>query len=711
MKKTYRVSGLDCAECALKAEEALSSAPGVMEARVDYLGGTLLLSSSLSREEAERLMREAEPECRLHEMEEKARPWEKYMPLIVAGGRALLSLLIALLGLFLLPAENYGAWPFMAMMAGAWLISGADLLYKAVRGILRGKDAFGEALLMSIASLGAFLLPLLSGDYDPAFDAVLVVILYQVGEILGDLATRKSHDAVLKALGMRKAVAHLITEGGTRDIPLEEVRSGDRFLVKLGDSVPADGIVLKGEGEIDLSSLTGEFAPRLAKEGDEVVSSAILKTGNLEVEARKDYRDSTSARILELVEGATREKGRTEKLVDRFSRWYTPLVMVVAVLIAVVPSLALGAGDPMVWARWGQVALSLLVISCPCAIVLAVPLCYFSGVGAMGKGGVLLKGTEYVDALASLGLLATDKTGTLTEGRFSIAEARPIGISEEELLGTIAIAESRSSHPIAKAFHEYLPANSVERIGNYEEIPGNGIHLAMDGKEIYVGTASFLEKKGISAENISSGTNVHLAVDGQYRGCVVLQDAYKAGSKPLFQELSSRNIGSLLLTGDRPEMAEKAGHDLGIGKVMGGLLPEEKAEALREAKLSLPKGKTLGYLGDGINDAASLALADCGIAMGGLGSGLAMESADVLLMEDDPSSLASALRISRKTRGMAYFLLALTLLLKLAIMCASLALGTGFPLWAAVFGDTGLTILTAGLSLIPLSFGTSGKRG
>ena len=710
MKKTYRVSGLDCAECALKAEKALSSAPGVMEARVDYLGGTLLLSSSLSREEAERLMREAEPECRLHEMEEKETPLRKYMALLIAGGRALISLLIALLGLFLLPAETYGAWPFMLMMAGAWLISGADLLYKAVRGILRGKDIFGEALLMSIASLGAFLLPLLSGDCDPAFDAVLVVILYQVGEILGDLATRKSHDAVLKALGMRKAVAHLITESGTRDIPLEEVRSGDRFLVKLGDSVPADGIVLKGEGEIDLSSLTGEFAPRLAKEGDEVVSSAILKTGNLEVEARKDYRDSTSARILELVEGATREKGRTEKLVDRFSRWYTPLVMAIAILIAVVPSLALGAGDPMVWARWGQVALSLLVISCPCAIVLAVPLCYFSGVGAMGKKGVLLKGTEYVDALASLGLLATDKTGTLTEGRFSIAEARPVGLSEEELLGTIAIAESRSSHPIAKAFRDHLPTNSKESIGNYEEIPGNGVHLSLDDKVIYVGTASFLEKNGISAENISSGTNVHLAIDGAYKGCVVLQDAYKEGSRSLFQELSGRKIESLLLTGDRPEMAEKAGHDLGIGKVMGGLLPEEKAEALREAKLSLPKGKTLGYLGDGINDAASLALADCGIAMGGLGSGLAMEAADVLLMEDDPSSLVSALRISRKTRGMAYFLLALTLVLKLAIMCVSLALGSAFPLWAAVFGDTGLTILTAGLSLIPLSFGTMGKR-
>lgn len=710
MKKTYRVSGLDCAECALRAEKALSSAPGVMEAKVDYLGGTLLLSSSLTREEAERLMREAEPECRLHEMEEKETPLRKYMPLLIAGGRALISLLIALLGMFLLPAESYGALPFMLMMAAAWLVSGADLLYKAFRGILRGKDVFGEALLMSVASLGAFLLPLLSGDYDPAFDAVLVVILYQVGEILGDLATRKSHDAVLKALGMRKAVAHLLTDEGTRDIPLEEVRAGDRFLVKLGDSIPADGIVTKGEGEIDLSSLTGEFAPRLVKEGEEVVSSAILKTGTLEIEARKDYRDSTSARILELVEGATREKGRTEKLVDRFSRWYTPLVMVIAVLIAVIPSLALGAGDPMVWARWGQVALSLLVISCPCAIVLAVPLCYFSGVGAMGKRGVLLKGTEYVDALASLGLLATDKTGTLTEGRFSIAEARPVGISEEELLSTIAIAESRSSHPIAKAFRDRLHLNSKEKIGNYEEIPGNGIHLSLDGTDIYVGTASFLERNGISAENISSGTNVHLAIDGSYNGCVVLQDAYKEGSRLLFQELSERKVGSLLLTGDRPEMAEKAGHELGIGKVMGGLLPEEKAEVLREAKLSLPKGKTLGYLGDGINDAASLALADCGIAMGGLGSGLAMEAADVLLMEDDPSSLVFALRISRKTRGMAYFLLALTLVLKLAIMCVSLALGTAFPLWAAVFGDTGLTILTAGLSLIPLSFGTMGKR-
>lgn len=710
MKKMYRVSGLDCVECALKAEKALSSAPGVMEARVDYLGGTLLLSSSLSREEAERLMRETEPECRLREMEEKETPLRKYMALLIAGGRALLSLLVALLGLFLLPVETYGAWPFMLMMAGAWLISGADLLYKALRGILRGKDVFGEALLMSVASLGAFLLPLLSGDYDPAFDAVLVVILYQVGEILGDLATRKSHDAVLKALGMRKAVAHLLTGEGTKDIPLEGVSAGDRFLVKLGDSIPADGIVTKGEGEIDLSSLTGEFAPRLVKEGDAVVSSAVLKTGTLEIEARKDYRDSTSARILALVEGATREKGRTEKLVDRFSRWYTPLVMVIAVLISVVPSLALGAGDPMVWARWGQVALSLLVISCPCAIVLAVPLCYFSGVGAMGKKGVLLKGTEYVDALASLGLLATDKTGTLTEGRFSIAEARPVGLSEEVLLGTIAIAESRSSHPIAKAFRDHLPTNSKESIGNYEEIPGNGVHLSLDDKVIYVGTASFLEKNGISAENISSGTNVHLAIDGQYKGCVVLQDAYKEGSRLLFQELSGRKIESLLLTGDRPEMAEKAGRDLGIGNVRGGLLPEEKAEALREAKQSLSKGKTLGYLGDGINDAASLALADCGIAMGGLGSGLAMEAADVLLMEDDPSSLVSALRISRKTRGMAYFLLALTLVLKLAIMCVSLALGTAFPLWAAVFGDTGLTILTAGLSLIPLSFGTMGKR-
>lgn len=708
-EKTYRISGLDCASCALKAEKALENCKGIESCHIDYAGSKIYVTGLLTKEECEAEIRKVEEEVRLFNMEENA-DWKKERrKMIVVALRAFISFLLAILTQFLLPVDQYGVAPYLSLMITAWLLSGYDLLYFAGKAIFKGKDIFNESFLMSFASIGAFLLPLLNHDFDSCFDAVLVVVLYQIGELFNDYATRKSHQAVVDALSLKKEVIHRRVNDIYEDIPASSAKRGDYLLIKLGESVPVDGVIKKGKAEIDLSSLTGEFAPKFVEAGDKVVSSAIVKTGYLEIEAITGYQDSTSSKLVELVEGASREKGKTEKLIDRFARYYTPIVIALAVILAVIPPLFINYSNAEVWANWATIALSLLVISCPCAIVLSIPLCYFSAVGSMGKNGILLKGTEYIDVLASTSYLVSDKTGTLTEGRFSLEEVCPNEISKKELLELIALAEHRSNHPLAQPFKPYFDSLKEKEINSYEEIPGKGITLSYQNKKLLVGTKKLLEENGILVPSEVEGTLIYASYNQKYIGYVTLVDSYKDGSKSLFSYCNEKGIHTLLLTGDQEKAAKKAQSDLGIGEVYSQLLPEEKTNIIREKKSKLSKNKTLLYVGDGINDAASLALADCGVAMGALGSGLAIDAADVLLMNDDPSSIAKGISIAKKTKSLAYFILAFALIIKFIIMIISLVLGSSFPLWVAVFGDTGLTLITILLSLIPLVF-TKGKR-
>ncbi len=704
-EKVYQISGLDCASCALNLEEKLKKCKDIESVNVDYLASKLYVITSLTKEEIEDEMNKIEEGITLSSFVDKEKKHDEYQKLIFKIGRILISLLAAFLALFLFPVEEFGIWPYLALTIFAWIISGYDLIYHAIKGIVTREDIFSESLLMSIASLGAFLLPIFNQNFDSCFDAVLVVVFYQVGEIFTDFATRKSHQAILDTLSMKKEIAHKKAGNEILDVPASSIKKGDILLIKLGESISSDGKIIEGEGEIDCSSLTGEFAPRYAKVGDEVFSSNVLKSGNLVVEATKDYQDSTASQLLSLVEGATKEKGRTEKMISRFARWYTPLVMGLAIVFAILPPLITGYQDQEVWTKWISVALSMLVISCPCAIVLSIPLCYFSGIGAMGRHGLLLKGTEYVDVLSSVESLLTDKTGTLTEGKFSIADVFSIYFTPNEFLSLIALGESRSNHPIAYPFKPYYMSEEEEYLSSYEEIPGKGIKAIYRNESLLIGTKSFLESEGIRQIHEVKGTVIHVAYQKKYYGFVLLTDSYKKGSKELFAYLKREHISTCLLTGDNEVSAKKAQQELGIDRIYYSLLPEEKTEKIREEKGLIRKGKSIVYVGDGINDAASLALADCGIAMGALGSGLAMNSADVLLMNDDPSYIVDAIKIAKKTKALAYFILAFALLLKIVILISSLIIGPSFPLWAAVFGDTGLTIITILFSLIPLTFG------
>ncbi len=627
--------------------------------------------------------------------------------IIILVIRIATSLTLALLGQFLFTESRFNLWVNLGVMALAYAIIAYDVLWAGVKSIVKEHQPFDEHLLMTVASLGAFALRFFGPEHNEFFEAVLVMLLYQVGEVFEDLAADKSREAITSALDLREEEAKVISGETTILKKPEELRLGDQVILGAGEKILCDALVVSGFGSADESSLTGEFLPVEKKEGDHVVSGTILKEGSLVISVEKEYKDSTIAKLLDLVEHSASKKSRATRFITRFARIYTPIVTALALLVAVLPPLFLGINDPSVWSAWIFTALEFLIVSCPCAIVISVPLAYFAGLGLASKKGVVVKGAEYFDKINDLKLVCFDKTGTLTEGKFAVSEVCPVNMEESLFLEYLSAAESRSSHPLGKAILSYGGLESkANDVSDYEEVSGYGVSATYQGHALLAGKKELLEKNSIPVDaNSATGSITYLAVDGVYAGCIVLNDSLRESSKKMIDGLKKSNVRTMLLSGDKKENVEAVSSTLGLDECHGELLPIQKQEILK-GEIDKKEGK-VAFVGDGINDAPSIVLADIGIAMGGLGSDVAVRNADVVLMHDDPSRILTLIKVAGKTKKRAIFNIVFSLTVKVGIMVASIiGASTGLfeiPLWVTVFGDSGVAMLAV-LSSLLLSY-------
>ena len=570
-----------------------------------------------------------------------------------------------------------GGWVSVALFVAAYLIAGYDVLLAAAGNIRHGK-VFDENFLMAVASLGAMLM----GE---CAEGVAVLALYQVGEWFQDRAVDKSRDSITSLMDIRPDYANRIVGAEVSRTAPEEVAVGDMILVRPGEKIPLDGVVVTGASSLNTAALTGESLPRDVQAGDSVLSGSVNLSGELTVRVTAAYGESTVAKILRLVETSGQSKARTEKFITRFARIYTPLVCLAALLLAVLPPLFGGQ-----WMEWIRRALTFLVISCPCALVISVPLTFFSGIGGASRKGILIKGANYMETLARLDAVVFDKTGTLTRGEFSVTKIAPSMGSEEHLLELAALAESGSNHPIARSvLAAYGSGVDHDRVSRVEETAGQGLMVQADGRRIHAGNARLMASIGLQLpETQEAGTIVHVAEEGVYQGYLVIADRIKPTAAQAMTELKKAGVSRLvMLTGDRKAAAEEIGARLGLTDVRAELLPGDKVSHLE----SLLGGGAVAFVGDGINDAPVLRRADVGIAMGGVGSDAAIEAADVVLMDDDPAKLPRAIRIARRTMMIARQNIAFALGVKLAVMLLG-ALGIA-NMWIAVFADVGVAML------------------
>lgn len=572
-------------------------------------------------------------------------------------------------------------WNFLFFLV-PYLIIGWDILWRALRNIIRG-SFFDENFLMSIATVGALIL----GEYP---EAVAVMLFFQVGELFQNYAVEKSRASIGALMDICPDHANVLRDGLIAEVDPEEVGIGDYIVVKPGEKIPLDGVVREGKGVLDLSALTGESYPRDVIPGDEVVSGSLNTNGLITVEVKAEYEDSTVAKILDLVENAASKKAKAENFITKFARWYTPLVVIAAVILAVLPPLLFGGA----WGTWIERALIFLVISCPCALVISIPLSFFGGIGGGSRQGILIKGGNYLEALSQADTFVFDKTGTLTKGVFQVTAVHTEVVSEEELLYLAAAVESCSNHPIAvslcNAWGGSIDGTKVEKV---QEIPGKGLKGEIDGREIYVGNAGLMSIAGAAYRDCShTGTIVHVAQDHQYLGHIVIADIVKEESKDALKKLKDLGAKHLvMLTGDRELVGRKTAADLGIDEVKAEMLPGDKVAYVEELlKQRQGKGK-LVFVGDGINDAPVLACADIGVAMGALGSDAAIEAADIVLMDDNPAKLAVAVKIARKTMVIVKENIVFALSVKGLVLVLG-ALGWA-NMWEAVFADVGVAVI------------------
>ena len=577
---------------------------------------------------------------------------------------------------------------YLAFLAAAYILSGKDVILAAVRNIIKG-NALDENFLMTVATLGAAAI----GEYP---EAVGVMLFYGVGEALEELAVGRSRRNIEALMDIAPQVANLIVDGQVVEVRPEEVKVGDRLLVKVGERVPLDGLIVKGQSRLDTSAITGESVLRSAREGDEVLSGVINKEALIEVEVTKLYQDSTVARILDMVENASANKSNTENFISVFAKYYTPIVVGLAIAIMLLPPLV-GGQDFKTWLYRGLI---FLVVSCPCALVLSIPLTYFSGIGLASSKGILVKGSNYLDALISLKTIVFDKTGTLTEGVFKVINInRAEGVDEKDLMVYACIAESSSNHPIAKSILAWCQEAGLARdldktsLTSYQEIPAQGIKLVYQGQEILAGNARLMEAENIDYREVkNSSTKVYIAVDSIYKGCVEIADQLRPGIKAALADLKGLGVENLvMLTGDSEDVAKELSDDLGLTSYKANLLPNQKVEIVEDLMKDMPDQAKLAFIGDGINDAPVIARADVGLSMGGIGSDAAIEASDIVIMTDEMAKLPTAIRISRMTKKIAWQNIILAIGIKILVM----VLGTlGIAnMWMAIFADVGVAIL------------------
>jgi Cd2+/Zn2+-exporting ATPase len=595
--------------------------------------------------------------------------------------RIIVSALIFAAALFV-PVKGYYRLPLFLI---PYAVVGWDVLWNAFRNIFRGQ-IFDENFLMSVATVGAFGIR----EYP---EAVAVMLFYQVGELFQDYAVGRSRRSIAALMDIRPDYANVETENGLKQVDPEAVAVGDIIVIKAGERIPLDGVVLEGYSAINTAALTGESLPREVAKDDSVISGCINMNGLLRVRVSKEFGQSTVTKILDLVENSSCKKARMEHFITRFARYYTPVVVSSALILAVLPPLIFHG----VWSDWMQRALIFLVISCPCALVISIPLSFFGGIGGASRCGILVKGSNYLEALAGTEIVVFDKTGTLTKGNFRVTAIHPEQISENRLLEMAALAESYSDHPISKSLKEaYAKQIDPTCIANVEEIPGHGVRANMSGKDVWVGNEKLMDRVGTLWKKCSHlGTIVHVAEEDLYRGHIVIADEIREDSKAAIGELKRQGIrGTVMLTGDAREVGELVGKELGLDEIHTQLLPADKVAKVEELlQRKSGKGK-LVFVGDGINDAPVLSRADIGIAMGGLGSDAAIEAADIVLMDDRPSKIVTAIKISKKTLQIVMQNISFALGVKFLFLCIG-ALGLA-NMWEAVFADVGVAIIAIG---------------
>ena len=565
----------------------------------------------------------------------------------------------------------------------SYIIVGLDILKKAIRNIFRG-EVFDENFLMAVATLGAFGI----GEFP---EAVAVMLFYQIGELFQSYAVDKSRKSISSLMDIRPDFANVFRNGKIEKVSPKEVKIGEIIIIKPGEKVPLDGNIIEGKTTLDTKALTGESMPKEVVEGDEVLSGSINLNGVIKLEVKKEFGESTVTKILDLVENASSKKSKSENFITKFAKYYTPTVVIIALILAIVPPLIIEGAS---FQDWIYRALSFLVVSCPCALVISIPLSFFGGIGGASKIGVLVKGSNYLEALANTEIAVFDKTGTLTKGIFEVQKIEPIGISKEELLKISAYAENYSNHPISKSIKQaYNKEIDEKEIIDSQELSGLGVMAKISNKNVLVGNEKLIQEKGIEYEKCNEiGTILYVAIEGKYAGYILISDTIKKDSKYTIQELKRHNIKqTVMLTGDKKEVGESVAKEIGIDKVYTQLLPADKVKKVEELlKTKSPKGK-LAFVGDGINDAPVLAISDIGIAMGGLGADSAIEAADIVIMTDEPSKILKSIKISKKTMKIVKENIVFAIFVKILVLVLS-AFGLS-TMWEAVFADVGVSII------------------
>lgn len=687
-KQVFILNGLDCQNCAEKIETEVAQLPYVTHSEVNFLTSKLTIETSKTTkafEDIKKAVNRIEPHIRIKEVNENQKKDPESHNTHSKTKQMIIRLVLASLVTLFAVLADYTPAVKLSLFIFSYITIGGDIVWRAVKNISRLGNVFDEHFLMSIATIGAFIV----GEYP---EAIAVMIFYQVGELFQGLAVNRSRQSIHKLMDIRPEYAHQMIDGNLKKVKPEQVKVNETIVIKPGEKVPLDGMIIDGFSTLDTSALTGESIPKDVKQGDEVLSGFINLNGVLTVNVTKLYSESTVKKILDLVENSNSKKAPTEKFITKFARYYTPIVVGIALLLAVLPPLVIADA---LFSDWVYRALIFLVISCPCALVVSIPLGFFGGVGGAARQGVLVKGANYLEGLNHVQHVVFDKTGTLTKGSFEVTEIQPAdNFTQDQLLEYAAFAEVHSNHPIATSIIKaYGKSVSKANVSHYEEIHGQGVIVEFNGDTIHVGNKKMMQQANIAfTHSNKSGTCVHVAVNQDYIGYIVISDQIKHDAKEAINQLKALGIKqTIMLTGDSETVANEVSHKLGIDAYYAELLPHEKVEKLEMIAKGKDKHEKLLFVGDGINDTPVLAQSDIGVAMGGLGSDAAIEAADVVIMNDEPSKLATAIKKANYTKKIVWQNIILALGVKsIVLILGAFGLAT---MWAAIISDVGVTVI------------------
>lgn len=678
MKSKFKINGLDCANCANELERAIQKLDGIKSANINFMAQKMELEydEDIKEEiiiEVKKVIKKEEPNVTIEEVSKTAPIKKKGIKIILAA----ILFLIAITIKFNNELINNTIYII------SYIIVGLEIVKKAILNIIKGK-VFDENFLMAVATLGAFGI----GEFP---EAVAVMLFYQVGELFQSYAVDKSRKSISKLMDIRPDFANVEREGKIQKVNPEDVKIREIIVIKPGEKVPLDGYVIEGKSSLDTKALTGESLPREITEGELALSGSINLNGLIKIEVTKEYGESTVSKILDLVENASSKKSKSENFITRFARYYTPIVVIIAVILAIVPPLIIKNAEFSVWLYR---ALSFLVVSCPCALVISIPLSFFGGIGGASKMGILIKGSNYLEQLSNTEIIVFDKTGTLTEGIFEVQKVNAIDMTEEELLKITAYSENYSNHPISLSVKKaYGKEIDEKQIIKTQELSGLGISARIGEKDVLVGNEKLMRENQVEFTKCNEiGTVLYVAIEGKYAGYILIADKIKKDSVKAIKDLKKNQIKqTVMLTGDRKDVGENVAKELGLDRVYTELLPDGKVEKMENLlKEKSEKGK-LAFVGDGINDAPVLALADIGIAMGGLGADSAIEAADVVLMTDEPSKIVDAIHLSKRTMRIVKENIVFAIFVKVLVLALS-AFGLS-TMWEAVFADVGVSVI------------------